>query len=137
MISKLKIEPRYQETDQMGIIHHSVYPIWYEMGRVHYCEDIGLPFHVIEEKGVRLAMYELSSKYLKPTRFGSSYVMETRLARLTKVRLYFTYHIYDEQNELVHQGITELIWLNDDLKPTNIQKSHPEIYQKFLDEVVI
>lgn len=136
MISKITIEPRYQETDQMGIIHHSVYPVWYEMGRVKFCEDIGLPFHVIEEKGVRLAMYELTARYLKPTKFGEVYTMETRLVKLSKVRLYFEYHIYDKYDEKVHIGKTELIWLNDQLKPTNIEKGHSEIYQAFLQEVI-
>jgi len=136
MISQLKIEPRYQETDQMGIIHHSVYPIWYEMGRVKYCEDLGLPFHVIEEQGVRLAMYELTSKYFKPTRFGSTYRMVTSISKLTKVRLFFTYDLYDEENNHIHQGKTELIWLNHDLKPINIEKTHPNIYKAFLKEVI-
>lgn len=135
MISQLKIEPRYQETDQMGIIHHSVYPIWYEMGRVKYCEDLGLPFHVIEEQGVRLAMYELTSKYLKPARFGSTYRMITSISKLTKVRLFFTYDLYDEENNHIHEGKTELIWLNQDLKPINVEKTHPDIYQAFLKEV--
>lgn len=132
MISMLTIEPRYQETDKMGIIHHSVYPVWYEMGRVKYCKDMGLPFHVIEDKGVMLAMYHLTSTYLKPTLFGQTYRMETKLTELTKVRLYFEYKLYDELNVCVHIGTTELIWLNKDLKPTNVSKSHPEIYDAFL-----
>ena len=44
------IHPRYQETDQMGIIHHSVYPVWYELGRVEFCNAIGVPFHEIEAR---------------------------------------------------------------------------------------
>lgn len=36
MISETKLTVRYQETDQMGIVHHSVYPIWFECGRTDY-----------------------------------------------------------------------------------------------------
>lgn len=137
MISKIQIEPRYQETDQMGIIHHSVYPIWYEMARVKFCEDIGLPFHLIEDKGVRLAMFKLSSEYMKPTVFGQKYVMETKLVKLSKVRLFFMYQLFNQDHECVHEGHTELIWLNQNLKPTNIEKSYPEIYETFLKEVSV
>lgn len=137
MISSILIEPRYQETDQMGIIHHSVYPIWYEMARVKYCEDIGLPFHEIKKRNVRLAMFNMSSKYIKPTYFGKRYHMETKCVKLSKVRLFFSYHLYDENHELVHEGQTELIWLNHNLKPTNIEKSHKDIYELFLKEVII
>ena len=31
MYSESKIVVRYAETDRMGIVHHSVYPIWYEL----------------------------------------------------------------------------------------------------------
>ena len=34
MISRTKLIVRYQETDQMGIVHHSVYPIWFECGEL-------------------------------------------------------------------------------------------------------
>ena len=30
MINTINIVPRYAETDKMGIVHHSVYAIWYE-----------------------------------------------------------------------------------------------------------
>ncbi len=136
MISTIQIEPRYQETDQMGIIHHSVYPIWYEMGRVKFCEDIGIPFHVVEEKGIRLALFNLSSHYIKPTLFGHKYHLETKLVRVTKVRLFFEYKLYDLNHELIHEGHTELIWLNQDLKPTNIGKTHQDVYERFLAEVI-
>jgi len=137
MIAKLTIEPRYQETDQMGIIHHSVYPIWYEMGRVQFCEAIGIPFHVIEEKGIRLAMYNMSCRYIKPTVFGQKYTLEVRLIQLSKVRLVFQYQLFDHQYTMVHEGQTELIWLNHDLKPTNVYKTHPDIYERFLAEVTL
>ena len=40
MIAKTKILPRYAETDQMGIIHHSVYAVWYEQARTDYFNRI-------------------------------------------------------------------------------------------------
>ena len=30
MINTINIVPRYAETDKMGIVHHSVYAIWYD-----------------------------------------------------------------------------------------------------------
>ena len=36
MHSRTKFRVRYAETDCMGIVHHSNYPIWYEMGRGDY-----------------------------------------------------------------------------------------------------
>ena len=32
----------YYETDKMGIVHHSVYPIWYELARTNFIKEIGI-----------------------------------------------------------------------------------------------
>ena len=135
MVHTIIIEPRYQETDQMGVIHHSVYPIWYEMGRVKFCEAIGLPFHVIEVKGVKLALYHLEADYIRPALFGEIYRLKTKLIKMTQVRIVFIYELFNDEEELIHRGHTELIWLNDYLKPTNVEKTHPDIYQAFIKEV--
>ena len=31
-----KITVRYAETDQMGVAHHSVYAVWYEVARTEF-----------------------------------------------------------------------------------------------------
>ena len=41
MISESKIIVRYQETDQMGIAHHSVYPVWFEVARTDFIKKLG------------------------------------------------------------------------------------------------
>lgn len=43
---------RYAETDRMGIVHHAVYPVWYEEGRSAYFRALGLPYSAIEELGL-------------------------------------------------------------------------------------
>ena len=42
MHSRTKITVRYAETDKMGIAHHSVYPVWYEVGRTDYIKMFGM-----------------------------------------------------------------------------------------------
>ena len=46
MISTSKINVRYAETDQMGIVHHSVYAVWYEVARTDFCKAAG---HLIKK----------------------------------------------------------------------------------------
>jgi acyl-CoA thioester hydrolase len=135
MESILNITPRYQETDQMGVIHHSVYAIWFEMGRVEYCNNIGLPFHVIEDKGLRLAMIDLRSKFIKPAIFGQNYILKTYLTELTKVKLIFKYLIFNQNQELIHEGESTLVWLDQSLRPINVSKNYNDVYQIFLKEV--
>ncbi|HYH04226.1 MAG TPA: acyl-CoA thioesterase, partial [Bacillota bacterium] len=42
--STISFRVRYQETDRMGVVHHSVYYIWYEMGRTEWLRQRGLPY---------------------------------------------------------------------------------------------
>ncbi len=135
MKSLLTIEPRYQETDQMGIIHHSVYPVWYEMGRVKFCDDMAFPFKKIEALGVGLAMVHMESNFLKPAYFGSPLFMETKLIKFTRVRMTFHYEIYDSYGEMIHHGQSHLVWVGKDLKPINMLKVQPDLYELFMKQV--
>jgi acyl-CoA thioester hydrolase len=44
---------RYAETDKMGIVHHSNYPVWFEAGRTDFIKALGMPYSVIEERGIK------------------------------------------------------------------------------------
>lgn len=44
MQTETKIITRYSETDQMGIIHHSIYAVWFEAGRTDFFKKIGISY---------------------------------------------------------------------------------------------
>ena len=123
-----KIVPRYQETDKMGVIHHSVYPVWYECGRGDFCRALGMPFPEIEKRGLAQALVELNVRYHRPAYYGDELELVTRLTGITGVRLIFTYELRNQNGELVNSGQTTLAWLDDKLRPLNIKKRHPDIY---------
>ena len=50
---------RYAETDQMGVVHHSVYPVWFEEGRSHWMRAMGSNYAECEADGFVLSVSEL------------------------------------------------------------------------------
>ena len=56
MSSATKLVVRYQETDQKGIVHHSVYPVWFECGRTDYIRMQECQYGQMEKDGVRLPL---------------------------------------------------------------------------------
>jgi YbgC/YbaW family acyl-CoA thioester hydrolase len=42
---------RYAETDQMGVVYHSEYLVWCEVGRTEYIRALGLPYAEMERRG--------------------------------------------------------------------------------------
>ena len=56
MITKSFVTARYAETDQMGVIHHSVYAVWYELARTDFIKKVGISYSKMEEMGILLPL---------------------------------------------------------------------------------
>ena len=70
---------RYNETDQMGVVHHSNYVHYFELGRTEFMRAHGLDYAEMERRGVLLAVADVGLTYLKPARFGDALAVESRL----------------------------------------------------------
>ncbi|MCX7746283.1 MAG: acyl-CoA thioesterase [Clostridia bacterium] len=128
--SETKLTVRYAETDQMGIVHHSNYPIWYEAARTDFIKSIGMPYSKIEEKGALLPLIELKCSYLSSAKYEDELLIKTSVKEFTYTRLTFYYEVYKmNQNELINRGETAHVWTTKELKPVNIKKYMPEIYE--------
>lgn len=130
MESISKIEVRYAETDQMGIAHHSNYPVWFEVARTDYIKKTGISYTEVEKAGIITPLTGLECKYKKAAFYEDALEIHARLTRLTPVRLEFTYEV-TRGEELLATGMTSHGMVGKDLKPVNVKKKHPEIYQMF------
>ena len=65
-INRLEITARYAETDMMGIIHHSVYAVWFEAARTEFIKMTGISYTQLEKSGIMLPLSELCCKYILP-----------------------------------------------------------------------
>ncbi len=123
-----KVKVRYAETDQMGVVHHGAYPIWYELARTECFEACsGITYAFMEENGVMLPILELYSKYLKPALYGQELTVRSIVKELPTVRLKVDYEIYNEQAELINTGHTTLVFVNSE---TRRPCAPPEIFMK-------
>jgi acyl-CoA thioester hydrolase len=66
-----RIEPRFAETDAMGVIHHAAYLPWLEETWVALLGAAGHPYHEVRAGGLDIAVIELFTSYLRPVRFGA------------------------------------------------------------------
>lgn len=131
MISQTKITVRYAETDQMGIVHHSVYPIWYEAARTEAIKKIGITYSNLERNGVMLPLIELNVKYILPAEYEDVLTIHVEIAKLTPARIVFNYQVLKEGMEKpINTGSTIHAWVGKDLKPINLKKQYPEIFEK-------
>ncbi|HOK42630.1 MAG TPA: thioesterase family protein [Thermoclostridium caenicola] len=133
MATETRFPVRYAETDQMGIVHHSVYPVWFECGRTEHIKSYGLPYDELERLGIMLPLIRLEAEYKKPVHYGETVVVRTSIAEATKVRLLIAYEVYvDGDPQLRARGCTEHVWTSSDLKPVNLAKYRPDIYERLI-----
>lgn len=136
MISETKITVRYAETDKMGIAHHSVYPIWYESARTEAIKKIGMTYSALERNGIMTPLAELNCKYIAPAEYEDVLNIQVEISKLTPARIVFNYKVFKEGVENpINTGSTVHAWVGKDLKPINLKKQFPDIYQKVNDLV--
>ena len=129
MISKSKVTVRYAETDKTGIVHHSVYPIWYELARTDLSKQAGFPYSKMEECGLMTPLVELNCKYHSPAYYDDELVVTATVSKLTPVRVVFSYEVYRGNIEKpICTGYTVHAIVNKDMKPINTKKEFPEIH---------
>ncbi len=130
MISKSKVTVRYAETDKMGIVHHSVYPIWYELARTDLSKQAGFPYSKMEEVGLMTPLIELNCKYYSSATYDDDLIVTARVSKLTPARVVFYYEVFKENNmdKPINTGYTVHAIVNKDMRPINTRKLFPEIY---------
>lgn len=110
--STTSLRVRYAETDQMGIVYHSNYLIWFEVGRTELFRDLGLPYTLFEEQGLGLAVVEAHCRYRKPARYDDDLTICTELEQFSSRRVTFSYRVMRgdvllTEGKTVHVFITE------------------------------
>ena len=90
-VSTLRV--RYAETDQMGIVHHTHYFVWFEVARTDLLRQFGWTYREMEEGGVRLPVIEANCTYLRPARYDDEIQVRVSVRLLSAVRLEFTYEV--------------------------------------------
>ncbi len=129
MHSETKLTVRYAETDQMGIAHHSNYPIWFEAGRTYFLKEMGMSYGDIEKSGILLPLCELHLKFISPAKYEDEIVVRTKVASVSRVRVIFSYQVlHDASGQLLAAGETVHAWTDKGLKPVNAQKAIPSVY---------
>ena len=108
--AEVEIEVRYAETDQMGVVHHANYLVWFELARTNLCTVSGFHYADIERLGYLLMVTAAEARYRRGARYGDKLRVVAWVARLASRGLRFSYEVY-RQEELLATGTTEHVWV--------------------------
>ena len=78
---------RYPEVDQMGVVHHSRFFQYFEMGRVELLRANGMSYAELERAGVMFVVVKVECRYKAPARYDDEVTLTTRVVRRSHVRI--------------------------------------------------
>jgi acyl-CoA thioester hydrolase len=115
------IVPRYCETDQAGVVHHSVFPIYFELGRTELLRANGLAYKDLEKEGFFMVVAELLVKYRRPAYYDEKLELTTECSRITAARIEHSYKlIRPGVGLLLAEGSSILACVDDKGKPKRV-----------------
>lgn len=136
MKSQIQFRVRYAETDAMGIVHHSNYYVWFEMGRTELLRELDLNYRSMEEEGIMSPLIESHCLYKVPARYDDLLTLETEVAGVDRVRWSFNYRVYRE-GVLLAEGRTVHCFMNTEGRPVSLKKANPAMYEKMVQKGIM
>ncbi|MBI3951589.1 MAG: acyl-CoA thioesterase [Acidobacteria bacterium] len=118
--SRLRV--RYAETDQMRVVYHANYFVWFEVGRVEYCRQRGVSYRDLEQQqGLYMAVSEARCRFLTPAQYDDEIIIRTRLSQMRRRSLTFSYEaIRAIDGAVLAEGETVHIFLNANRRPRTL-----------------
>jgi acyl-CoA thioester hydrolase len=107
-----KLRVRYAETDQMGYMYYGNYAAFYEVGRVEMLRSLGMTYKSMEESGIMMPVLDLKCKFIKPALYDQQITVRVHMAKMPSVRIHFTYQLFNEDEELINEGETTLVFID-------------------------
>jgi acyl-CoA thioester hydrolase len=131
--SEARVRVRYAETDQMGVVYHSNYLIWFEVGRVEHIRQLGLNYKQMEEEGCGIAVVDVHVRYKAPARYDDELTIETRLLAARGAVVKFGYRILRiTDGLLLCEGETMHVVVGLDMKKRSLPPKYAERFAAHL-----
>jgi acyl-CoA thioester hydrolase len=132
-VSEARVRVRYAETDQMGVVYHSNYLIWFEVGRVEFIRQMGLNYKLMEEEGCGIAVVDVHVRYRAPARYDDELLIETRLLVARGAVIRFGYRILRVADGLLLcEGETAHVVVGKDMKKRSLPPKYAERFAAHL-----
>ena len=113
MTHQISFRVRYGETDQMGVVHHGNYALYFEMARIEWLRALGVSYKAMEESGIALPVVNLTVNYRKPLFYDDDLTVTTRLTGLQTASIKFEFEIQNQNRELCSTAEVTLVFLNN------------------------
>jgi acyl-CoA thioester hydrolase len=133
----VSVRVRYAETDQMGVVYHANYLVWFEVGRVELMRALGVEYKRMElEDDCQIVVADAHCRYHHPARYDEVLRVRTRIAESKNRVIRFAYELFrDADGQLLASGETTHIICGKNGKPKLLPGKYRAIFSAIAAEV--
>ena len=130
--SSTNITVRYAETDQMGVVHHSNYYVYFEVAREDLIEEVGTSYREMEDLGIIMHIVETQCRYMEGAKYTDRLIIQTSIETLSPAKVVINYNVIrEEDNKLIAKGKTIQTFVHSEsFRIINLKRTYPLIWEK-------
>ena len=128
--NKTTVRVIYADTDAMGVVYHTNYIKWFEVGRTELLRNMGYPYSEMEKAGIMLPVVECNCIYKAPAVYDDLLEVTARIAKIKAATIILEYEIHkQETGELLVTGMTKHAITDTRFKPVALKLVNRGLYE--------
>ena len=131
-VGEVRLRVRYAETDQMSVVYHANYFIWFEVGRVELLRQLGFSYRDMEQDDhCFIAVVDARCRYKAPARYDDEVIVRTHLKNVRESLVHFGYELVRASDDaLLAEGETTHIVTDAELKVCAIPEKYLKVFRE-------
>jgi acyl-CoA thioester hydrolase len=111
----------------MGVVYHSNFLVYFEIGRTDYFRKLGFTYKKLEEENVFMPVTDCSCRFLLPAYYDDELEIHTDLEMLSRLKLKFFYRVIRRSDsKQIAEGFTVHVPVNRAGAPCRIPNPYLE-----------
>jgi len=130
-IGEVKIRVRYAETDQMGVVYHANFFVWFEVGRVEFLRAMGFSYRDMEENDACfIAVVDARCRYKAPAHYDDEITVRTSLKNVRESVIHFGYELVRvSDGTLLAEGETMHVVTDAEMRRRTIPEKYMQAFR--------
>lgn len=125
----------YSDTDAYGVVWHGSYLRWLEMGRVFFCEQMGLSLTELKEQDIVIPVTGLNVRYKASAKLDSKLRITTEIKSISPLSITFNQTISDAETDKTYiQAEIVVVAVNQDGK---LYRRLPDVLKNKFESLII
>jgi acyl-CoA thioester hydrolase len=134
--SEARLRVRYAETDQMGVVYHANYLVWFEVARVELMRGLGLLYRNLElEHGCMIAVVGVEARYRAAARYDDEISVRSTILALRGPVMKIGYQVVRvEDGKLLCDGATTHVVVGRDMVKRRLPEEYESAFRALLEK---